>query len=89
MVAGYQKQLGAKYDVKLGSVNGVFPRGGTPPVERSGETPMGDITADALRTRYGTDFVMTNGGGIRDTLPAAGYIPNLNPPITRPPAPAC
>ena len=88
MVAGYQKQLGAKYDVKLGSVNGVFPRGGTPPVERSGETPMGDITADALRARYGTDFVMTNGGGIRDTLPAAGYIPNLNPPITRPPTPA-
>lgn len=88
MVAGYQKQLGAKYDVKLGAVNGVFPRGGTPPVERSGETQMGDITADALRARYKTDFVITNGGGIRDTLPAAGYIPNLNPPITRPPTPA-
>lgn len=88
LVAGYQKRLGAKYDVKLGSVNGVFPRGGTPPVERAGETPMGDITADALRAHYKTDFVMTNGGGIRDTLPAAGYIPNLSPPIARPPAPA-
>ena len=83
MVAGYQKQLGAKYDVKLGSVNGVFPRGGTPPVERSGETPMGDVTADALRASYGTDIVITNGGGIRDSLPAAGYIPNVK--IVRPP----
>ena len=46
---------------------------------------MGDITADALRARYKTDFVMTNGGGIRDTLPAAGYIPNIKPPIIRPP----
>jgi len=88
LVAGYQKQLGAKYDVKLGAVSGVFPRGGTPPVERSGETPMGDITADALRARYRTDLVITNGGGIRDTLPAAGYIPNLQPPIIRPPSPA-
>ena len=86
MVAGYQKQLGSKYDVKVGSVSGVFPRGGTPPVERSGETPMGDITADALRTAYGTDIVITNGGGIRDSLPAAGYIPNVK--IVRPPGPA-
>ena len=85
MVAGYQKQLGAKYDVKVGAVDGVFPRGGTPPVERSGETPMGDITADALRARYKTDFVLTTGGGIRDTLPAAGYIPNVK--IVRPPGP--
>ncbi len=86
MVAGYQRQLGAKYDVKLGSVNGVFPRGGTPPVERSGETPMGDITADALRTAYGTDLVITNGGGIRDSLPSTGYIPNVK--VVRPPGPA-
>lgn len=86
MVSGYQKQLGAKYDVKVGTVSGVFPRGGTPPVERSGETPMGDITADALRARYKTDFVLTTGGGIRDTLPSAGYIPNVK--IVRPPGPA-
>ena len=86
MVSGYQKQLGAKYDVKVGTVSGVFPRGGTPPVERSQETPMGDITADALRARYKTDFVLTTGGGIRDTLPAAGYIPNVK--IVRPPGPA-
>ena len=47
---------------------------------------MGDITADALRTAYGTDIVITNGGGIRDSLPAAGYIPNVK--IVRPPGPA-
>ncbi len=88
MVGRYQKELGAKYDVKLGSVNGVFPSGGNPVVQRAGETPMGNLTADLLRARYKTDFVMTNGGGIRDTLPAAGYIPNLKPPIVRPPTPA-
>ena len=88
MVEGYQKQLGAKYDVKLGAVNGVFPSGGNPVVQRAGETPMGNLTADLLRARYGTDFVITNGGGIRDTLPAAGYIPNIKPPIVRPPTPS-
>ena len=38
MVKKYKDQLSAKLDVKIGQVSGVFPRGGSPAVERSGET---------------------------------------------------
>ena len=75
MVKKYKDQLSAKPDVKIGQVSGVFPRGGSPAVERSGETPMGNYMADLLRAKYKTDFAIQNGGGIRDTFPAKTYIP--------------
>ncbi len=75
MVKKYKDQLSAKLDVKIGQVSGVFPRGGSPAVERSGETPMGNYIADLLRAKYKTDFAIQNGGGIRDTFPAKNYIP--------------
>jgi 5'-nucleotidase len=75
LVKKYKDQLSAKLDVKIGQVSGVFPRGGSPAVERSGENPMGDYIADLLRTKYKTDFALTNGGGIRDTFPAKNYVP--------------
>lgn len=75
LVKKYKDQLTAKLDVKIGSVSGVFPRGGTPSVERSGENPMGIYIADLLRAKYKTDFALTNGGGIRDTFPAKTYVP--------------
>lgn len=75
MVARYRAQLGERLDVRVGVTDGVFPRGGNPPVERSGQTPMGDFAADAIRERYGTDLAFINGGGIRDRLPANGYQP--------------
>ena len=75
MVKTYKDQLTAKLDVKIGTVSGIFPRGGTPPVERSGETPMGNYIADLMRAKYKTDFAVQNGGGIRDTFPAKTYIP--------------
>ena len=75
MVKKYKDQLSAKLDVKIGQVSGVFPRGGSPAVERSGETPMGNYIADLLRAKYKTDFAIQNGGGIRDTFPAKTYIP--------------
>jgi len=75
LVKKYKDQLTSKLDVKIGQVSGVFPRGGTPAVERSGENPMGDYIADLLRAKYKTDFALTNGGGIRDTFPAKTYIP--------------
>ena len=74
-VKKYKDQLTGKLDVKIGSVSGTFPRGGTPAVERSGENPMGIYIADLLRAKYKTDFVLTNGGGIRDTFPARSYVP--------------
>jgi 5'-nucleotidase len=75
LVKKYKDQLTGKLDIKIGSVSGVFPRGGTPAVERSGENPMGDYIADLLRAKYKTDFAISNGGGIRDTFPAKTYIP--------------
>jgi 2',3'-cyclic-nucleotide 2'-phosphodiesterase (5'-nucleotidase family) len=75
MVKKYKDQLSAKLDVKIGQVSGVFPRGGSPAVERSGETPMGNYMADLLRAKYKTDFAIQNGGGIRDTFPAKTYVP--------------
>jgi 5'-nucleotidase len=75
LVKKYKDQLTSKLDVKIGQVSGVFPRGGTPAVERSGETPMGNYIADLMRAKYKTDFAIQNGGGIRDTFPAKTYIP--------------
>lgn len=75
LVKKYKDQLSAKLDVKIGQVAGVFPRGGTPAVERSGETPMGSYIADLMRAKYKTDFAIQNGGGIRDTFPAKTYVP--------------
>lgn len=82
LVKKYKDQLTSKLDVKIGSVSGVFPRGGSPAVERSGENPMGDYIADLLRAKYKTDFALSNGGGIRDTFPAKTYIP-ANPALVR------
>ncbi len=75
MVKKYKDQLSAKLDVKIGQVSGVFPRGGSPAVERSGETRMGNYIADVMRAKYKTDFAIQNGGGIRDTFPARTYVP--------------
>ncbi|MSO43584.1 MAG: bifunctional metallophosphatase/5'-nucleotidase [Candidatus Planktophila sp.] len=75
LVKKYKDQLTGKLDVKIGQVSGVFPRGGSPAVERSGETPMGNYMADLLRAKYKTDFAIQNGGGIRDTFPAKTYVP--------------
>ena len=73
LVKKYKDQLTAKLDVKIGSVSDLFPRGGSPAVERSGETPMGNLLADLMRATAKTDFAITNGGGLRDTFPAATY----------------
>ena len=75
MVKKYKDQLTVRLDIKIGQVSGVFPRGGVPAVERSGETPMGNYIADLMRAKYKTDFVIQNGGGIRDTFPAKNYVP--------------
>ncbi len=83
LVKKYKDQLAPKLDVKIGTVSGVFPRGGSPAVERSGETPLGNFTADAIRAKYKTDFVFLNGGGIRDTFPAKTFTP-LDKTLVRP-----
>jgi len=83
MVEDYKNKVSAKLDRKIGIVDGIFPRGGIPPLERSGETALGDFVADSLRVKYGTDLALLTGGGIRDTFPARGYEP-ADPSLRRP-----
>ncbi|MDH5492901.1 MAG: 5'-nucleotidase C-terminal domain-containing protein, partial [Myxococcales bacterium] len=42
---------------------------------RTGETALGDLVADALRAATGADLALVNGGGIRAGLPANGVLP--------------
>ncbi len=83
LVKKYKEALAPKLDVKIGTVTGLFPRGGSPAVERSGETPLGNFTTDAIRAKYKTDFALINGGGIRDTFPAKTFTP-LDKTLSRP-----
>lgn len=51
------------------------------------ESLVGDTVTDAMRNTYGTDFAITNSGGLRDrlTCPPAGGGSGLCPPSTPPP----
>jgi 5'-nucleotidase len=75
MVKKYKDAITPKLDVKIGRVSAQFPIDGTPRVQRSGENPMGNYIADAMRAKYKTDFALMNGGGIRDSFPAKNYLP--------------
>jgi 5'-nucleotidase len=75
MLEPFREALAEAFDVKVALATDVFPRGGTPAVERIGEVALGNLIADSMRLTYGTDLALTNGGGIRDTLPAANYAP--------------
>ena len=75
MVKKYKDAIAPKLDVKIGKVSAQFPIDGTPRVQRSGENPMGNYIADAMRAKYKTDFALMNGGGIRDSFPAKNYSP--------------
>lgn len=83
LVDRYADELSARLDRVIGVVDGVFPRGGVPPVERSGESALGSYYADALREKYQTDIAFISGGGLRDTFPAGGYTPK-DPSLRRP-----
>ena len=73
MLQPYRQQLAAVFDTKIGVATGVFPRNGGS-IERAGEAAIGNIVADSLRTRYGTQLALTNGGGLRAALPSS-YTP--------------
>lgn len=73
MLAPYRTQLSAILDGQIGTGTALFPRGNA--FERSGESALGNLIADAMRLRYGTQLALTNGGGIRRSLPADNYLP--------------
>lgn len=68
----FRKALPEKFDVKVAVIDQEYKRGGSPQIERVGETPLGDLVADALLERtkaLGAKIAMVNGGGIRNPLP--------------------
>jgi 5'-nucleotidase len=73
MLTPYRTALSAILDEQIGVATALFPRGNA--FERSGESALGDLLADAMRLRYGTQLALTNGGGIRRSLPADNYLP--------------
>lgn len=94
LVGGYSAQLEPILGVVIGSASRVVPRADACGASngRTCESLVGNVTTDALRTRYGTDVAITNSGGLRDALtcPAAGGGPGFCPtssvqanPVTR------
>lgn len=73
MLVPYRTALSAALDGTIGTATGIFDRGGN--IERSGETPLGDLIADGMRVQYGTQLGYMNGGGIRAQLPSCNYAP--------------
>jgi 5'-nucleotidase len=76
MIDGYKAQLGSAYNVVIGQISDVAPNGGTPAIQRTVETGLGNYVADSLRSAMGTQIAITNGGGLRDMLPAKTFVPS-------------
>jgi 5'-nucleotidase len=72
MLAPYRTQLSQIFDTPVAVATALFPRGSN--VERSGEVAIGNLVADSIRLKYGTQLALTNSGGIRAPLPSS-YLP--------------
>lgn len=80
MVKGYKDEIDAKYGVKIGSTTAPFDLGAN--LTRKQETALANLVTDAMVWKaramgIKADFAITNGGGIRKTIPA-GDITRLN-----------
>ncbi|MEP6666224.1 MAG: 5'-nucleotidase C-terminal domain-containing protein [Nocardioidaceae bacterium] len=72
LLAPYRTELAKAFDGKIGVATGFYPRGSN--VERNQEVAIGNLTADALRAKYGTQIAFTNSGGLRSPMPSS-YLP--------------
>jgi 5'-nucleotidase len=73
MLVPYRQQLAALLDGQIGTTTEPFKRGAN--IERRQEVPLGNLLADGMRWRYGTQLALMNSGGIRSQLPACSYLP--------------
>jgi len=64
----YREEVREIFDEPIGETEALFERDRK--VERSGEAALGNLVADAMRERYGTQLAFQNGGGLRATLPS-------------------
>ncbi len=63
MLAGYKKMGSAELDLALGTSKVNFDN--TNEITRQKDTPLGHLVTDAIAWKFGTQIVMTNGGGYR------------------------
>jgi 2',3'-cyclic-nucleotide 2'-phosphodiesterase (5'-nucleotidase family) len=91
LVASYQAQLAPIFGVVLGASTMVIPRSDAcgNGVGRTCESKIGNLITDAMRNTYGTDFAITNSGGIRAdlTCPAVDNPADFCPAFIPPPFP--
>ena len=73
MLVPYREQLAELLDGPIGTTTEPFKRGGN--IERRQEVPLGDLIADGMQWRYGTQLALMNSGGIRSQMPACSYQP--------------
>lgn len=87
----YKDQLTPIFSTQIGTSNLAILRtdscGNT--AGRTCESLIGNLVTDSMRKTYGTDFAITNSGGIRDylTCPPAGDAAHFCPSFTPPPFP--
>jgi len=84
-------QLAPIFSTQIGESNRFVPRADAcgNGVGRTCESLVGNITTDAMRLTYGTDFAITNSGGLRAdlTCPTADNPGDFCPAYTPPPFP--
>jgi 2',3'-cyclic-nucleotide 2'-phosphodiesterase (5'-nucleotidase family) len=91
MLQPYREALGPIFDTVVGESARFIPRADAcgRADGRLCESLVGNVTTDALRSRYGTDFAITNSGGLRAdlTCPTLDNPTDFCPPYTPPPFP--
>lgn len=87
MLAPYRTQLDAIFKVVSGHATKAIPRSDScgNSAGRTCESLIGNVVTDAMRTTYGTDFAITNSGGLRDSLTCPAIGNGVCNPSTPPP----
>lgn len=91
MLQPFRDELGPIFNTVIGSSTVFIPRADNcgRADGRLCESLVGNVTTDALRLTYGTDFAITNAGGLRAdlTCPTVDNPDDFCPPYTPPPFP--
>ncbi len=91
MLQPYRDALGPIFNEVIGASTVAVPRSDACGREdgRLCESLVGNVTTDSMRLTYGTDFAITNAGGLRASLtcPTVDNPTDFCPPFTPPPFP--
>ncbi len=91
LIDSYRAQLAPILSTVLGDSDVFIPRTDAcgRPDGRLCESLVGNVVTDAMRSRYGVDFAITNSGGLRANLtcPTMDNLADFCPPYTAPPFP--